>query len=172
MKIFSFTLIAFLLTACGASVAIDYDKQTDFDQYKTYNFFPEIKSGLSELDNNRIIRVTDSLLQQRGFVKSEDSQFLINFFASETVSRSGNTVGIGIGGGGGNVGVGVGGGIPIGGRSINQRLTLDFIDTAKDNLFWQAISDGSFKEKMKPEKKETYYGNVINKMLERFPPKK
>lgn len=172
MKILSYALVALILSSCGATVATDYDKQTNFEQYKTYNFFPEITSGLSELDNKRIIRVTDSLLQQRGFVKTEDPQFLINFFANETVSRSGNTIGIGIGGGGGNLGVGVGGGIPIGGRSINQRLTLDFIDTTKDDLFWQAISDGDFKEKMKPVKKEQYYANVINKMLNKFPPKK
>ena len=161
-----------LLVSCGATVAVDYDQQVDFSKYNSYNYFPNIDSGLNDLDDGRIMQITDSLLQQRGFVKSETPQIFINFFARENVSNSRNTIGIGIGGGGGNMGVGVSGGIPIGGRVVNQQLTMDFIDVEKDDLVWQAVAEGEMKERATPQQKEAYYISVIQKILAKYPPKK
>lgn len=172
MKLFSILILSIFLTSCGATIAVDYDKQVDFSTYTSYNFFPTIDSGLSELDDKRIIQVTDSLLQQRGFEKSETPQIYINFYARESVSSSRNTIGIGVGGGGGNMGVGVSGGIPIGGNVINQRLTMDFIDVQKDDLVWQAIADGEMKERVTSQQKEVYYVSVIRKILAKYPPEK
>ncbi|WP_034259356.1 DUF4136 domain-containing protein [Altibacter lentus] len=163
---------ALLLMSCGAAVAIDYDKKADFSSYKTYAFYPTIDSGLNDLDDNRIMKAVDSVLAQRpNFKKTEDPQLLINFFAKEYLSNSRNTIGIGVGGGGGNVGVGVSGGIPIGGKEVNQTLTIDFIDAQTDQLVWQAVVDGSFKERATPAQKESYYYTVISKALKKFPPK-
>lgn len=162
-------LTAILLASCGASVAVDYDKAINFSTYTTYNFYPNIKSGLNQLDDKRIMRVVDSVLQQKGFVKSEVPQLVVNFYAKETVSNSRNTLGIGIGGGG-SVGVGVSGGIPIGGRIVNQALTIDFVDASNDALIWQAIADGELKEKANPKQREAYYETVVSKVLKKYPP--
>lgn len=172
MKFFLLFLGTIVLTSCGATVGVDYDQETDFSKFTTYNYYPDIESGLNELDNKRIMQTTDSLLQQRGFTKSETPQLMINFYAAESVSNSRNTLGIGIGGGGGNVGVGVSGGIPIGGRVINQQLTMDFIDTSRDELVWQAVADGELKEKSTPEQKEAYFATVLSKILKKYPPKR
>jgi hypothetical protein len=118
------------------------------------------------------MQATDSLLQSRGFIKSENPQIRINFFAKENISNSRNTIGIGLGGGGGNIGVGVSGGIPIGGKVVNQELTIDFIDASKDDLIWQAVIDGEYKEKASPEQKEAHYYSVLQKALSKYPPKK
>jgi|TARA_R110000851_G_scaffold207537_3_gene359864 hypothetical protein len=172
MKLLSILFISILLISCGATVAVDYDKQVDFSKYNSYNYFPTIDSGLNQLDDNRIKQITDSLLQQRGFVKSETPQIYVNFYTRESVSSSRNTIGIGIGSGGGNMGVGVSGGIPIGGNVINQQLTMDFIDVEKDDLVWQAVADGEMKERATPKQKEAYYVSVIQKILKNYPPKK
>lgn len=172
MKILSILVISIFLISCGATVDVDYDKQVDFSKYNSYNYFPTIDSGLSELDDSRIKQITDSLLQQRGFIKSETPQLFINFYAREHVSSSGNTIGIGVGGGGRNMGVGVSGGIPIGGNVINQKLTFDFIDVQKDDLVWQAVADGKMKERATTEKKESYYISIIQKILTNYPPEK
>jgi hypothetical protein len=164
-------VISVLLFSCGATVGVDYDEKTDFSQYKTFDFYPSIESGLSDLDDKRIIKITDSILQQRGFTRSEEPQFYINFFASEFLSESRSSIGIGVGGGGGNVGVGVSGGIPIGGNIVNQRLTMDFVDAAKDELIWQAVVDGEFKEKASLAQIESYYWTVLSKILKKYPPK-
>jgi hypothetical protein len=171
MRILSVYLISLVLVACGAAVTIDYDEQTDFSQFTSYNYFPKIESGLNQLDDKRIMQATDSLLQRQGFVKSETPQLLINFFAKEYLSNSRNTIGIGIGSGGGNLGVGVSGGIPIGGMVVNQTITVDFIDATNDALIWQAMVEGEFKEKANPIQRETYYFNVLEKAFKKYPPK-
>lgn len=172
MKFLSILVCTLLLVSCGASVAVDYDKKIDFAYYNTYNFYPSIDSGLSELDDARIMQITDSLLQQKGFVKSETPQLYINFFARENISASRSTLGIGIGSGGGNVGIGVSGGIPIGGRVVNQELTIDFIDIQKDDLVWQAVANDEIKERATPQQKETYYFSVLQKIFKKYPPVK
>lgn len=170
MKILAGLLGMFLLLSCGAYIGVDYDEQTDFSGYTSYNFYPSIESGLSQLDDNRIMKITDSLLRQKGFTKSEDPQLYVNFFAVESVSNSRSTIGIGVGGGGRNVGGGISGGIPIGGKTINQRLTFDLIDAEEDDLVWQATADGDMKEKSTPLQKEKYYEGVLVKILKKFPP--
>ncbi|RDK84259.1 DUF4136 domain-containing protein [Marinirhabdus gelatinilytica] len=171
MKLLSVLLGSLLLLSCGATVGVDYDETTNFSQYNTYNFYPTIASGLNDLDDKRVMQLTDSLMQQRGFIKSETPQLYINFYAKESVSNSRNTIGIGVGGGGGNVGVGVSGGIPIGGRVVNQQFTMDFIDVLKDDLVWQAVADADYKEKASPAQKEAHYLAVIEKILKKYPPK-
>ncbi len=161
-----------LLFSCGATVAVDYDRQVDFSKYNSYNYFPTIDSGLNQLDDGRIMKITDNLMQQRGFVKSETPQIYVNFYARESISNSRNTIDIGIGSGGGNVGVGVSGGIPIGGNVLSQQLTLDFIDVEKDDLIWQAVAEGEMKERVTPQQKEVYYISVLQKILAKYPPKK
>ncbi|PKP25643.1 MAG: DUF4136 domain-containing protein [Bacteroidetes bacterium HGW-Bacteroidetes-2] len=164
-------IASLLLVSCGATVNYDYDKQTDFLHYKSYNYFPTIESGLSELDNQRIIKAADSILQQSGFVKTENPQFYINFFSKEFVSNSRNTIGVGVGSSGRNTGIGVSGGIPIGGRTVSQKLTIDFIDAIKDALFWQAVVESEFKERTSPSKKQQHYYNALQKAFKNYPPK-
>lgn len=172
MKYLLILTILVILASCGTTVSYDYDTQTDFSNYKTYDFFPNINSGLSNLDNIRIMKATDSILQSRGFEKSDSPQFLINFFAKEFISQSNTTIGFGVGGGGYNGSVGVSGGVPVGGNVINQKLTFDFIDEKEDTLFWQAVGSDELKVKASPLQKDTYYFELISKIIKGFPPKK
>lgn len=170
MKLFALIGMSILLASCGATVAVDYEKQTDWSKYASYQFYPNIESGLNDLDNKRIKKAMDSVFSTSLYKPSETPQFLINFYAKEAISNSRNTLGIGVGGGGGNVGVGVSGGIPIGGPVIEQQITIDFIDAEKDQLIWQAIVDCKLKEKATPEQRDTHYYKVIQKAFKKFPP--
>ncbi len=167
--ILSFFILLYL-TSCGVTVHYDYDKQTNFKNYNTYNYYTTIESGLSQLDNKRIIKITDSILQSNGYTKSDNPDFRINFYTKEGSISNRNTIGIGVGGGGRNAGYGISGGIPIGGRKIEQLVTIDFIDAKQDRLIWQGIIDGAIKEKASPRWKETYYEKIISKLLKGFPP--
>ncbi len=168
--VLSIVLVSFLIS-CGATVHYDYDTQENFTKYTTYNYYPTLASGLNQLDDNRIIKITDSLLQLKGFIKSGNPQLLLNFYTKEGVIQPRNTIGVGVGGGGRNVGYGISGGIPIGGRTINQQFTIDFIAVSKDQLIWQGVAEGAIKEKASPQWKEAYYNKIISKILKGFPPK-
>ena len=173
MKLFLQLAISLLLFSCGPSVYVDYEKQQDFSEFTTYQFYPDIDSGLSVLDNKRVKAAIDSVLQQRGFSRTDNNRFYINFYMNEIISNSQSTIGVGIGGGSGNVGVGVSGGIPISGRVIDQRLTIDFVDATKNqSLVWQAVVTDELKEKSTPQQKEAYYLSMVGKALKKFPPKK
>jgi hypothetical protein len=172
MRSFRFILV-FLLAGCATpSVVFDYDKEVNFNQYKTYNYLPDIETGLSELDSRRLFTVLDSVMQTKGFSKAENSQLLINIFSKTFTTTDRNTVGVGVGGSGRNVGGGVTIGIPIGGKELNQEITFDFVDANKDELIWQAISQGRFKEKATPDQRINYFKSVVKEVLSGFPPDK
>ena len=172
MKCASVLIILIFLSACGATSIVDYDSQKDFSGYTSYEFYSDIDSGLSGLEDDRIIAAIEKSFQDRDFIKTDDCRFYVNFYASEYLSESRNTLGIGIGGGGSNGSIGVSGGIPIGGNVVNQRLTIDIIDASGDlSLAWQVIIEGEVKEKATPEQKEAYYFAEIDKALKKFPPK-
>jgi hypothetical protein len=170
MRCIPFIILIFLLDSCGTAVNYDYEKSTDFSRYNSYNYYDDIESGLSQLDNNRIINAIDSLLQQRGIVKSKSPDFLINFYASEMITGPESSIGIGVGGGGGNVGVGVSGGIPIGGNSILQKMTIDLVDASEDRLFWKAIAESKYSENANPDKRSEHYNRLMLKIFKKYPP--
>ncbi|NER15141.1 DUF4136 domain-containing protein [Leptobacterium flavescens] len=173
MKKLGVLLILCVVVSCGVpSVVYDYDKKTSFDQYKTYGIFPDIQTGLSELDNKRLFFQLDSVLQSKGFRRSVTPDFHINVVAEEYQDVNRNSVGIGIGGTGRNVGVGVSGGIPIGGSRLTQRVVFDLIDVKRNELFWQASAAAPVRTKTTPVQREEHFRKMVAKVFAKFPPKK
>ncbi|MEH6407249.1 MAG: DUF4136 domain-containing protein [Leeuwenhoekiella sp.] len=173
MKKILFICLCFALISCGTTnVDYDYDEQANFDAFKSYNYLPDMQSGMSQLDLNRLMKATDSILQSRGYIKSETPDLYVNVVSDRYEDASRNSVGIGIGGVGGNVGVGVGGGIPIGGRTLHQTLTIDLVDVKKDALVWQAVSDSNLQLKTNPAQREAYFKTIMEKIFKKYPPQK
>lgn len=170
MKKLLLVLVLPLLASCGATVMVDYDVTKDFSNYRSYDFYPTIDSGLSALDDKRIEKAVDSILQLQGFEKSAVPDFYINYYGQEAIAPPRSTIGIGVGTGGRSGSVGVSGGIPVGTDEIEQRLTFDLVDADEDELIWQAVLDGRFKESTTPQQKRTYYLKGIQKVFSKFPP--
>lgn len=166
-------ILAISLAACGpVQVSYDYDKQTNFDNYKTYNYFSDLKTNLNELDDKRLFTQLDSVLESRGFTQAEHPDFFVDISLSSYETQSSNSIGVGVGGGGGNVGVGVGGGIPIGGRELHQNFLFDFLDGKTQTLFWQAKASGKLKVKSTPQQRKAYFKTLVTKVFSKYPPKK
>ena len=173
MKKLGFLLIVTILISCSSvRVNYDYDTDTDFSNYLTYNYFTDMETGLSDLDTNRLLEAIDSLMQQRGIRLSEEPEFLINIQSQYYYNTSNSSVGVGVGGTGGNVGGGVSVGIPVGSGSVERELVFDFVDSAKDQLFWQAISTSSFNEGWDPETREEKLREIVNKVFSQYPPQR
>lgn len=161
-------VITFFIASCVA-LSVDYDRAVNFSQYKSYDFYPDIESGLNSLDNERIMTLVDSMLNTKGIVQSGSPQLLINFFSNAYVDDSGSSIGIGLGK---NLGIEIFGEIPIGSDKINQSLTVDFIDAEKDALVWQAVISSEYSISATPQEKEAYYRKLIQKAFKKFPPGK
>jgi len=142
-------LLGLLIVATSCStvrVASDYDKEANFNDYKTYAFYkPGIdKADISDLDKKRILRAIDTEMAAKGFSKSEDPAVLVSIFtkAKQRVDVYQNNFGFGGGfwgpGWGGFWGPGWGGGF---GNTVSRRtegtLYIDLIDTNKKQLIWQ-----------------------------------
>ena len=173
MKYVGMFFIALFVVSCSAPrVVYDYDENVDFATYKTYNFFPDMQTGMNELDDKPLFRQTDSILQSRGFVRTATPDFYVNIQTSAFQPNQNGGVGVGVGGGGRNVGGGISIGLPIGSNKLNQQLVFDFIDVRKDELFWQAIAEGYYRERATPQEREAYFRTVLMKVLKDYPPRK
>lgn len=156
--------------ACGVHVDYDYDRETNFGNYVTYNYFSDIQSGLSQLDEKRLLRLLDSTLQIKGYGLSEEPDFLINIISEEYRRGPQNTVGVGVGGTHRNVGGGVSIGIPVGGTQLERSIQFDFVDAQRDFMFWQAISKSGFRSNASPLVREEQLRKVVDKVFSKFPP--
>ena len=169
-KIGYIAIVTFIVSCSSVRVNYDYDTSTDFSNYLTYNYFTDMETGMNDLDTNRLTEAIDSLMQQRGIRLSEEPEFLINIQSQRYYSASNSSVGVGVGGTGGNVGGGVSVGIPVGTGSVERELVFDFVDSAKNQLFWQAISTSSFNDDWSPETREEKLREVVVKVLSQYPP--
>ncbi|MFT5863904.1 MAG: hypothetical protein ACI828_002572 [Flavobacteriales bacterium] len=161
-----------LLTSCGAVyVDYDYDKNASFDGYATYNYNFVEDNNLSEFDQRRYVKYTDSLLQTKDLQLAEDPDLWITTTAKSYEASSQNTLGVGIGGGGNSRGVSFGGGIPIGGREEHLELTIDFYDAQKKQYVWQAYCESARKVQVTPQERNIYFEKIVSKVYSKYPPK-
>lgn len=168
MKRFQALFLILLISSCGVTVNYDYEKGTDFTQYKTYHYFDNMQTGLSQLDAKRFFNMLDSELQSKGFIKSETPDFIIDVKSETYIKPQSSSVGMGVGSGGGGVSVG----IPIGQGSVSRQIILDFVDGETQQLFWQGVSREPSAPANTPEARAEQFKKVIVKLLEKYPPKK
>ncbi len=171
-------LSVILFSACGSvKVASDYNKETNFSNYKTFAFFkPGIdKAEISDLDKRRILKAIEVELLAKGMQKSENPDMLVSIFtkSNQRVTVYNNAWGAGAWGWGGFGGWGWGPGFGIGANQVSTEtegmLFIDFIDTAKKELVWQGSGTGYLVTK-DVDKKEARIKTFVNKTLLQFPP--
>lgn len=180
LKFTPILVFTILLSSCSSvRVAADYDRETNFDQYKTFAFFkPGIdKAEISDIDKRRILRAIEAELMAKGMTKSENPDMLVSIFTKSTqrVDVYNNAWGAGAWGWGGfnRWGWGWGPGFGWGGNNVSTTtegmLFIDFIDTDKKELFWQGSGTGYLVTR-NVEKKEARIKEFVAKTLEQFPP--
>ena len=169
MKNVIYGLILVVLLGCGGpKIVYDYDAQKNFTKYKTYNYYPELNTDLSDFDLKRLLEATDNVLVKKGLTKSENPQLYINFKSKEYSTPSNNTLGVGIGTGP----LQVGGNVPFGAPNQRIQLTIDFIDVETDELIWQAEADDTQNSKQTPESRTGFFNIMMQKVLDKYPPQK
>lgn len=172
MKGMGYILLLLLFTSCHVvRVHTDYEKETNFSNYSTYNYYDDMETGMSELDEKRLIKILDVAMQTEGILLSEEPDFLINIQSGIFQAPRSNTVGVGVGGTGRNVGGGVSVGIPVGQSNVQREIIFDFVDSQKDMLFWQATSKSSLNENATPVEREKKLKDIVEKVLSKYPPK-
>lgn len=173
MRLIPIIGLLFLIIACGGPRAVyDYDEQANFSAYSSIAIYPEIQTGLSQLDEKRLLTSVEKVMQERNFSASQNPDLYLNIYTEEYQEQNRSSLGVGVGGTGRNVGVGVSGGIPLGGPETFLRLTFDLIDVQKDVLVWQAVVDSKFDFDASPENRQQRFDQIVKEALDAYPPKK
>ena len=159
-------LIAF--TSCSSiKVAADYDKDANFNDYKTFAFFKTgiDKAEISDLDKRRILRAIESELLAKGYTKSENPDILVSLFtkSQQRVDVYNNTWGWGAPGWGWGWNM-----QPNVSTRTQGVLFVDLIDAKKKELVWQGQGTGYLSSNM--EKKEQRIKEFVAKIMEKYPP--
>ena len=178
-KLLKFTpllALIFLLSSCSSvRVAADYDKNADFNSYKTFAFYKKgiDEADISDLDKRRILKAIESELMAKGMTKSDNPDILVSIFTKSTQRVNVfNNMGWGWGAGWGwGPGWGAGWGNNVS-TNVEGQLFIDFIDKKKKEMIWQGSGTGYLvtSSSNNPDKKEARIKEFVSKMMERFPP--
>lgn len=171
LKTLPLLVILLVATSCSSvRVATDYDKNANFNNYKTFAFYKTgiDKAEISDLDKRRILRAIEAELLAKGFTKSENPDLLISLF---TKSREKINV---YNNGYGPYGYGWGwnpwywNNYNTVSRSTEGVLYIDLIDANKKELVWQGMGTGYLTSNM--EQKEERIKEFVSKIMEKYPP--
>ncbi len=175
LKTLPVLLLVMVITSCSSvRVAADYDKNANFDNYKTFAFFKTgiDKAEISDLDKRRILRAIEKELITKGFTKSDNPDLLVSIFTKsrENINVYNNNGFGGFGYGWGwspfywnnfnNTSVS---------RSTQGSLYIDLIDAKKKELVWQGKGDGYLVTR-NMEKKEERINEFVTHIMEKYPP--
>lgn len=168
-------LIALLLLVSSCTsvrVVSDYDKNANFDSYKTFAFFKTgiDKAEISDLDKRRILRAIETEMLAKGFTKSENPDLLVSIF---TKSRQEVNV---WNNGFGPYGYGWGwspfywNNYSNVSTSTQGSLYIDLIDADKKELIWQGKGSGYLSSSSNIEKKEARIKEFVAEIMAAYPP--
>lgn len=167
-------LLLVVATSCSSvRVAADYDKNANFNEFKTFAFFKTgiDKAEISDLDKRRILRAIESELLAKGYTKSENPDLLVSIFTKsrDKVNVYNNNFGYG------PYGYGWGwspyywnSGYNSVSTSTEGTLYVDLIDANKKELVWQGMGVGYLTQSM--DKKEERIAEFVAKIMEKYPP--
>lgn len=161
----------FMLTSCSSvQVATDYDKEANFDNYKSFAFYkPGIdKAQVSDLDKKRILRGVESAFTAKGFTKSENPDLLVSIFTktSQNVNIYQNNYGYGYGWGWSPYYWGAGRNTVS--QTTEGTLYVDLIDAESMELVWQGMGTGALSSDM--DTKIERINEIVSEIMKRYPP--
>ena len=170
MRISGLILLLLLIGCAPVRVQYDYDSDVAFENYSSYTFAADLESGLSELDERRLLQAVGGVLQNRGYQLSEDPDMVLNIYSYLYEDPRESTVGFGMGGTGGNVGGGVSVGVPLNSGQLQREIIFEFRDARQGRALWQAVSEDRFNDGASPDKRAERFLAIAAKVFEGFPP--
>lgn len=182
IKVFALPLLAlFLLSSCvSVRVIADYDREVNFNEYKTYAFYKTgiDKAQISDLDKKRILKAIETEMSGRGFSKSQQPDILVSIFTKEREQVDVyNNFGLGWGWGWGGFynpwiwgpGWGWNAGPNVSAKTEGS-LYIDLIDAKNKELVWQGRGVGTLNNTKSIEKKEERIREFVSEILAEYPP--
>lgn len=172
LKPLTLLIVILAFSSCSSvRVVADYDKQVDFNEFKTFAFYkPGIdKAEISDLDKRRILKAIEGELLAKGFKKSETPDLLVSIIASsrEKIDVYNNFYGPGWGWGWNPYLYGNYNSVST---STEGVLYIDLINANNKELVWQGQGVGYLNTSNNIDKKEARIKEFVKTILEKYPP--
>ncbi|WP_299253219.1 DUF4136 domain-containing protein [uncultured Lacinutrix sp.] len=172
-KTLPFLALLIIASSCtSVRVASDYDKNADFNSYKTFAFFKTgiDKAEVSDLDKRRILRAIEAELIAKGFTKSENPDLLVSIFTKERQEVNVYNNGYGA--------YGYGWGWSPFYNNFNNNVStstqgslyIDLIDAKKKELVWQGKGSGYLSTTSNVDKREARIKEFVAEIMTKYPP--
>lgn len=176
MKKYIFLLLAVAtlgLTSCTSfNVRSDYAETANFNNYRTYKLrIDDLK--LNDIDKDRVLNEISKNLKMKGLTVSENPDLIVNVNANHKKIKTVDSSPYGVSVFGGPYGWGFGMHRSFGFRKTTQNqgaLIIDLIDARTQKLIWQGIGSGINVDF--PKAKRNEIPKIIEKIMEKYPPKK
>lgn len=174
-------ILVLALAAFGCStmkIGFDYDRQSDFSKYKTYQISAEsYKLGIMQLNQDRVIKALDDGMVAKGFTKAENADIIVDVnIAGKEVQTATATTSGGYGGGYRYRGYGYGGGFSTThinyDTSTEGTMVISFVDASVEKIVWQGTGTKTLVENMSAEKREKNINYAVETILKNYPPGK
>lgn len=164
-SIFIVILLMFFTACSTVRVSYDFDKNTNFNSFKTYNFHQKgiDKLEVNDLDKRRILGAIEQQMAAKGFTKSDNPDLYINVLASskEKINIDNGYYG------------GYWGPYWAGSSRVYQytsgTIIIDIVDEKNNILVWQGSGSGLNVSNL--NSKGDDIPKAIEEILSKFPPK-
>ncbi len=174
VNMFTVIMITGLFIACSTSIKVtsDYDKGTDFDTYKTFQFVEEISAiPMNDLNKNRLLSAIEKALTEKGLSKAENADLVVDIQMTTRQEQSATSYSTYYGGRG-RRGYGWGGGFSSTYTDVNTyivgTLIINLVDNKENELIWQGVGEGTVDFDAK--NREAMIEESVAKILYSFPP--
>ncbi len=174
MKKLSILAIFLLPLACNSTkIGFDYDRNADFNKYKTYRLTDDSNDlAVGQLDRNRILKAVESEMRTKGFTRSDTPDALLDVrmktqqkhTAHATTTTTGGFYGYRYGTG-------------FGTTTVNYddytegTLFITLIDAKSNQVLWQGTGSRTLSETSNVDKKEANITYSVNQIMANYPPK-
>jgi hypothetical protein len=149
----------------GPDIRSAYDDHSDFSQFETYNFFSDAGQGSASyqsLFSQYMVTAITLEMENRGYVKSDDPDLLVNFnarFDDKTKITTSPSMGTSAYYGYRGSRYGAWGGYGYGTETHVSQYTegtfnIDLVDAEKQTLVWEAVAVGRMTEKKRKNMQE------------------
>ena|SRR5690625_2046564 len=153
LKVFWSFIILGLLMSCAPFVDVSFNEEINFSNFKTYDFYPDIVSGLDSLEQAMMMEAVEKVLMDKHLKQSESPALYVNFYIDEETSTYGNV-----------------GADYYNTTNIFQNITLDIVDVDNDRLIWQAAMQSELPLYLDSISLRKYYQATAERLLAKYPP--
>lgn len=164
--------VAMLFSSCSSmSFGYDYDRNSDFASYKTYQISEDsYELPVDELNLDRIIRAVEAEMQTEGFTKSDNPDVYIDLQVKAHEEIQANATSSGVYGGRYYYGGGFTTTDITYTKYVVGTLFVNMVDAKTEKIVWQGRATKTIDENVSPEKREANINYAVRGIFTKYPP--